>query len=390
MKAAPVTIGMVAGEASGDLLGAHVIKALAAHLPQARFVGIGGPKMRAAGMEVLFPLEKLAVRGYVEVITHYPEIVGIRRRLAKYFLEEPPALFIGVDAPDFNLDLELKLKRAGVPTVHYVSPAIWAWRRGRIHKIRRAVSKMLLVFPFEQALYERAGIPAAYVGHPLAEMLAGLPGRAEMREQLRLPAAAKVIALLPGSRVSELQHMGGLFVDTALKIAETVPDAVFLIPLVTRETRDLFESELLRRDLATMSGETRFNVLFGHSHDAMVAADVVVAASGTATLEAALLKRPVVITYRMPRVSWWIMKFRSYLPYVGLPNILAGEFLVPEFLQDQATAENLSAAVINMLYDLDLQRRLEARFGELGRELRQNTAQKAAQAILPLLNASAR
>ncbi len=237
---------MVAGEPSGDLLGAHLMTALAARLPGARFVGIGGPKMRAAGMEVLYPLEKLAVRGYVEVIRHYLEIRGIRSRLAAHFLREPPALFIGVDAPDFNLGLEARLKAAGVPTVHYVSPAIWAWRGGRIRKIRRAVSKMLLVFPFEVAIYERAGIPAAYVGHPLAEMLANVPGREAMREQLRLPRTGKVIALLPGSRVSELKQMGGLLVDTALRIAAAAPDAVFLVPLATRATRDLFETELLK------------------------------------------------------------------------------------------------------------------------------------------------
>lgn len=381
MPGSPVTIGMVAGEASGDLLGAHLITALTARLPRARFVGIGGPKMRAAGMEVLFPLEKLAVRGYVEVIRHYLEIIGIRRQLAKHFLVERPALFIGVDAPDFNLDLELKLKRSGVPTVHYVSPSIWAWRGGRIRKIRRAVSKMLLVFPFELALYERAGIPAAYVGHPLAEMLAGFPGRSVMRDQLRLPLKAKVIALLPGSRVSEIKQMGGLFVDTALRIAATVPDAIFLVPLATRETRDLFEAELLRRE----TGELRLTVLFGHAHDAMAASDVVLAASGTATLEAALLKRPVVIAYRMPRISWWLMKLQHYQPYVGLPNILAGEFLVPEFLQDRATPDNLSQAVIDLLYDNAARARLEARFGEIGRELRQSTAERAAQEILPLL-----
>jgi len=382
VSASPVTIGMVAGEASGDLLGAHLIKALAAHLPRARFVGIGGPKMRAAGMEVLFPLEKLAVRGYVEVVRHYLEIAGIRRRLARHFLSEPPALFIGVDAPDFNLDLERRLKAAGVPTVHYVSPSIWAWRGSRIGKIRCAVSKMLLIFPFEPALYERAGIPAAYVGHPLADMLAGFPGRSAMREQLRLSGAVKVVALLPGSRVSELEQMGGLFVDTAIRIAASAPGVVFLAPLATRETREIFETELLRRE----TGELQLTVLFGHAHDAMAAADVVLAASGTATLEAALLQRPVVIAYRMPRISWWMMKHRRYQPYVGLPNILAGEFLVPEFLQEEATPENLAGAVLKYLDDDGLRRRLEERFGELGRNLRQNTAERAARAILALLD----
>ena len=381
MPGPPVTIGMVAGEPSGDLLGAHLIKALTARLPGAQFVGIGGPKMRAAGMEVLYPMEKLAVRGYVEVARHYFEIVGIRRSLVRRFLAEPPALFIGVDAPDFNLALESKLKRSGVPTVHYVSPSIWAWRGGRIRKIRRAVSKMLLVFPFEVPLYERAGIPAAYVGHPLAEMLADFPGRNAMREQLRLPSRAKVVALLPGSRASELEQMGGLFVDTALRIGAAVPDAIFLVPLTTRETRDAFESELLRRE----TGELRFIVMFGHAHDAMTAADVVLAASGTATLEAALLKRPVVIAYRMPRVSYWLTNFRRYQPYVGLPNILAGEFLVPEFLQDKATPVNLSASVVEFLQNHQARAQLEKRFEEITRELRQDTGARAAREILLLI-----
>ena len=385
-NAAPVTIGMVAGEPSGDLLGAHLMRALAARRPGLRFVGIGGPKMQAAGMEVLFPQERLAVRGYVEVLGRYFEILGIRRRLAEHFLAEPPALFIGVDAPDFNLGLEQRLRAAGVPTVHYVSPSIWAWRGGRMRKIRRAVSRMLLVFPFEAPLYERAGVPHAYVGHPLADMLPAVPGRTAIREQLRLPAAAPVIALLPGSRVSEVKQMGGLFVDTARCVAEQFPEAVFLVPLATRETRDLFEAELHRRAV----GVPRLTLLFGHAHDAMAAADVVLAASGTATLEAALIGRPVVITYRMPRLSWWLMKCRRYQPWVGLPNILAGEFVVPEFLQDEATPENLGRALLAMLNDATERQRIERRFAAIARELRCNTAERAVEAILPLLDGSGR
>lgn len=381
MTQAPLTIGVVAGEASGDLLGSHLIKALRGRLPHARFTGIGGPRMQAAGMEVLVPMEKLAVRGYVEVLRHYLEILGIRRRLAAHFLEHPPALFVGVDAPDFNLDLEVKLRSAGIPTAHFVSPSIWAWRGNRIGKIRNAVSRMLVVFPFEQPLLERGGVPVTYTGHPLAEMLAELPGRAAMREQLRLPAAAKVIALLPGSRVSELAQMADLFLETAVQIAAGAPDAQFLVPLVSRPTKELFEAALYRRQ----GGALNLTVLFGHAHDAMVAADVVLAASGTATLEAALLGRPVVIAYRMPRLSWWMMRNRGYLPYVGLPNILAGEFIVPEFLQDEATPENLSQAVLNLLFDSTVRSRLETRFAALARELRQDSAGRIAGALIPLI-----
>lgn len=376
------TIGIVAGEASGDLLGAHLIQALREHVPQARFVGIGGPRMQAAGMQVLFPMEKLAVRGYVEVLRHYLEIVGIRRQITKHFLQEPPACFIGVDAPDFNLDLELKLKSAGIPTVHYVSPSIWAWRGRRIHKIKRAVTKMLTLFPFEARLYEEARIPVAYVGHPLADMLGDFPGMQAARRRLHLPAAARIVALLPGSRVSELEQMAELFVATAAKIAAAVPNVLFLAPLVSRETRELFEAALYGREAASLN----VTILFGHAHDAMAAADVVLVASGTATLEAALLKRPMVITYKMPRISWWIMKHRRYQPYVGLPNILAGEFVVPEFLQDDATPDNLAQAVLNLLSDATVRSRLETRFSSMLGELRQNTAQKVAAALLPMLS----
>ena len=380
MPGEPLTVGIVAGEASGDLLGAHLIKVLREYLPHAYFTGIGGPRMQAAGMEVLYPLEKLAVRGYVEVARHYLEIVGIRRRLAARFLKDPPALFIGVDAPDFNLDLEVKLRSAGIPTAHYVGPAIWAWRGGRMGKIRRAVSKMLVVFPFEQALYERAGVPVAYVGHPLADMLADIPGRTAMREQLRLPAAARIITLMPGSRVSELEQMAGLFVETAAQIAAGVPEIQFLVPLLSRSTRDIFEAALYRHQ-----GELNVTVLFGHAHEAMAAADVVLAASGTATLEAALVGRPMVITYRMPRVSWAIIKRRRYQPWVGLPNILAGEFIVPEFLQEEATPENLSQAVLNLLFDGTVRARIERRFAGMAQALRQGGSESIAVALLPLI-----
>jgi lipid-A-disaccharide synthase len=381
----PLTIAVVAGEASGDLIGAYLIKSLRPRLPQARFTGIGGPRMRSAGMEeVLYPVEKLAVRGYVEVLSHYFEILSIRRRLTARFLGDPPALFVGIDAPDFNLDLELKLRSAGVPTAHLVSPSIWAWRAARIGKIKRAVARMLVVFPFEQGLYERAGVPVTYIGHPLAEMLGSIPDRTAMREQLRLPAAAKVIALLPGSRVSEVEQLGRMFVETACQIAAAVPETQFLVPLVDRRTRELFETALYRRP----AGELNLTVLFGHAHEAMAAADVVLAASGTATLEAALIGRPVVIAYRMSRASWWIINNRRHQPYVGLPNILAGEFIVPEFLQDEATPENLSQAVLNLLFDRTVRARLEARFAAMASELRQDSGERIASALVPLVNAA--
>lgn len=384
--AAGPLIGIVAGEPSGDLLGGALVAALRRHNPGLRFVGIGGPKMMAAGVESLYPLEKLSVRGYVEVLRHYREIIGIRRELKKYFLRERPSVFIGIDAPDFNLDLEAGLKSSGIPTVHYVSPSIWAWRGGRIRKIRKAVSRMLTVFPFEAAIYDRAGIPVSYVGHPLADMLANAPGKAEARAELRIPASAPVVALLPGSRVSELESLSDVFVAAAEKIAASVEGVRLLVPLVNRQTRELFEAALYRRE----SGELDITLLFGHAHEAMAAADVVLVASGTATLEAALLRRPMVITYRMPRLSWWLMNSRRYQPWVGLPNILAGEFVVPELLQDAATPEALSAAVIELLNDRDRCAAIEQRFGIMAAELRQNAAERAAEAVLPYVSGGAR
>jgi len=373
---------MVAGETSGDLLGAELIKALRELRPELRFTGIGGPRMEAAGMEVLFPLEKLAVRGYIEVLRHLPEIFSIRRRLRRHFLAQPPAAFIGIDAPDFNLGLELDLKARGIPTIHYVSPQIWMWRGKRIHKIKHAVSKMLTLFPFELPLYERAGIDAAFVGHPLADLLEKIPPRAILREQLKLPATVPVVALLPGSRQSEVGHLADVFIQTAWKIHQRMPEAVFLVPLATRETRTQFENILYRHPWAY---ELPLTIMFGHAHDAMAAADVVLLASGTAALEAALLKRPMVIAYRMPALSHWWLKGKGYLPYYGLPNILCGEFVVPELIQHDATPDNLSQAVFNLLADETVRERLERKFTALGASLQRGASRRAAEAVLPLI-----
>jgi len=384
MSAPVKTIAIVAGEASGDLLGSLLIDAIKQSAPNVRFVGIGGPKMQAAGMNVLFPMEKLAVRGYVEVLRHYREIVGIRRKLRERFLAEPPDLFIGVDAPDFNLDLEMALKQRGIPTVHYVSPSIWAWRGERIHKIKQAVSHILALFPFEAPLYEKAGVPVTYVGHPLADFLPEQPKRAEMREQMRiLPKHAKVFAFLPGSRQSEVRYLAKTYIETAKLILQKMPEAQFLVPLASRETRNIFEEVLWKLEAQQLP----ITLLFGHAHDAMIAADGVLVASGTATLEAALLKRPMVITYKMPALSWWLTKRKQYQPYVGLPNILAEKFVVPEILQDDATPENLAQALLNLVNNKHAVEDLELVFGTMQQTLRQDTAHKAAAAILPYLQA---
>ena len=374
-------IGIVAGEASGDLLASHLMSALKLARPDLQFVGIGGPKMQSVGMRVLFPMEKLAVFGYVEVLRHYREISGIRRKLRAHFLAHPPALFIGVDAPDFNLGLERTLKGHGIPTIHYVSPSIWAWRGERINKIKRAVSHMLTLFPHEPKLYRDAGVKVDYVGHPLADMLPETPDRERMREMMRIPLQAKVFAFLPGSRQSEVRQLARLYVETAKLLLKEIPDAHFLVPLVSRETRMLFEQAVY-----DCQGEgLPFSLLFGHAQDAMTAADMVLVASGTATLECALLKRPMVITYRLNALTWWLMKRKAYLPYFGLPNVLCGRFVVPELMQDDATPENLAQALLNLLNDQDAVAELDATFHELHRTLRQNTAQKAAEVVLSYL-----
>ena len=379
---APV-IGVVAGEASGDLLGAHLITALKARCPHLRFEGIAGPGMVAAGATALFPSETLAVRGYVEVIRRLPQILSIRRRLTRHFLSQPPSVFIGIDAPDFNLDLELALRARGITVIHYASPSIWAWRGERIHKIKRAVDHMLALFPFEPAIYERAGVPVTYVGHPLADMLADYPSRASVRAKLGLPLYARVVAVLPGSRESEITQLGALFASSARLMHAREPGLHFVAPMINADIRARFEAA------CRAAGAPPMLLLDGGSHDAMAAADVVLVASGTATLEAALLQRPMVIAYKVPWLSAWLTKRRSYVPYLGLPNILAGEFVVPELLQDAATPQALAHEVLALLSDPARCAAMTARFEGMRRELKQNTADKAAEAVLPYLDRAA-
>ena len=377
-----VRIAMVAGETSGDLLASHLIRALRRHLPDAEFFGIGGPKMQAEGFEVRWPCELLAVHGYVDALKRYRELSGIRRDLLGQIRAERPDAFIGVDAPDFNLWLEGKVRDAGIPAIHFVGPSIWAWRGGRIKRIARSVSHMLCLFPFEPELYERAGVPVSYVGHPLADEFPLDPDRAEARERLGIAAERRVVAMLPGSRQSEVRNLADIFIGTAKILHERDPERLFLVPLATRETRQLFEEALHRQD----AGELPIRMLFGHAVEAMTAADVVLVASGTASLEAALLKRPMVITYRIGKWQYRLMKRMAYLPWVGLPNILCGETVVPELLQDEADPEHLAAAIDDWFADDARRAAVEARFTALHHTLRQDTARRAAEAILPYLD----
>ncbi len=374
---------MVAGEASGDYLGAHLIGALRERFPHIQVVGIGGPKMESAGMQCWFPMEKLAVRGYVEVLRHYREIVGIRRKLWGMLARLQPRMFIGIDAPDFNLPLEARLKRQGIPTAHYASPSIWAWRGGRIRQIGTAVSHMLVLFPFEEPLYRRAGIPVTFVGHPLADEIPLHDTTPLIRDQLRLPRGRRYVALLPGSRQSELRYMANLFVKTARLMHQLNRGLSFLVPLASRETREIFEAALHSHG----GDDLPVTILFGHAREAIAAADVVLVASGTATLEAALYRKPMVITYKMAELTWKLMSRMRYQPWVGLPNIMAGEFIVPELLQRDATPENLAQALYNSLTDPAVRDRLPKRLASIHTTLRQNTAMRAADALMPWLAA---
>lgn len=374
------SVAIVAGEASGDLLGGLLIRALKGAGLATDFVGIAGAKMQAAGARSLFPMEALSVRGYVEALGSLSKILRIRRRLARLLKTHRPRLFIGVDAPDFNLSLETGLKRAGIPTVHFVSPSVWAWRPKRIRKVKKAVEHALLIFPFEEDLYRQAGIPATYVGHPLAHALSE-PDRKAARERLALNGEAEWVALLPGSRPGELKALADLFIRTAQRLHEKRPQVRFLVPLVNRETRRAFEEALHKAH----AHDLPLRILFGHAHDALQAADCALVASGTATLEALLLDCPHVITYKVPWLTYQIMKRQALLPWVGLPNILAGRELVPEILQDQATPDNLSHALDKLLCNEEARQAQTTEFALQRARLRRDTPRRIAQALRPFL-----
>ena len=373
-------VGVVAGEASGDLLGSLLMDGLREAGLAADFFGIAGPKMQAAGARSLFPMEALSVRGYVEALGSLRKILGIRKRLRARLLAQPPRLFIGIDAPDFNLSLETDLKRAGIATVHFVSPSVWAWRPKRIEKLRKAVSHVLLIFPFEEALFQQAGIPATYVGHPIAQALPE-PDRAKARERLGLAKDGEYVVLMPGSRPGELKALAALFIATVKVLHEKRPLARFLIPLVNRETRVLFEQALYQAE----SHDLPIRILFGHAHDALQAADAALIASGTATLEALLLDCPHVITYKVPWLTARIMKRQALLPWIGLPNILAHRDLVPEIIQDRATPEALAASLERLLADADARQAQIDEFRIQRQRLRRDTPRLIAQALAPFL-----
>lgn len=374
---------MVAGETSGDLLAGLLLDGLKARWPALTASGIGGPQMAKRGFEPWWSSEKLAVRGYVEVLRHYREIVGIREQLKQRLLEQRPDVFVGVDAPDFNLDLEAALKGQDIKTVHFVSPSIWAWRADRVEKIRRSVDHVLCIFPFEPALLAAHGIAATYVGHPLANVIPLQPDRAAARRALGLRDESTVVAILPGSRKSEIQYLAQRFFAAAALIRRSQPAIQFVVPAIPA----------LKATIEHIAEETgmraHLQILDGQSHAALAACDVTLIASGTATLEAALYKRPMVIAYNMNWLSWQIMRRKKLQPWVGLPNILCRDFVVPELLQDQATPEALAGAVLQWVEAKssapDKIAAVEQRFAALHTELRRDTSTLATDAIQQIL-----
>lgn len=379
-------IALVAGELSGDLLAASMMLALRQELEACgavvHFCGIGGPQMRSLGMDSWWPAESLAVHGYAEALRHYHRISGIRRDVLRRLRRQPPALFIGIDAPDFNLGLEARLKSRGVPTLHYVSPSVWAWRRGRIKKICRSADRLLALFPFEPPLYAQARLPVTFVGHPLADAFPLESLRVESRMTLNLTnSEATIVAVLPGSRDGEVERMSTPYIQAMRHLHERFPDAQFLVPLATRSCRDLFEAQLWQQNAQSLP----IRLLYGHSQDALAAADVALVTSGTATLEAMLLKTPMVIAYRVSPLSAMIMRRMRYQPWVGLPNILAGKFIAPEFVQEEVNPKDVAQAVGQLIQDKgDADCQVDA-FRAIHLSLRQGAAVRCAQAAVQLL-----
>jgi len=373
-------IAIVAGESSGDLLAEGLIQAIRRRVPDVEFEGIAGPRMIAQGCKALFPMERLSVMGLVEVLGRYRELHAMREQLAEHLRARPPDIFIGVDAPDFNLGLEARLRSAGIPTVHYVSPSIWAWRRYRVRKIARAVDLMLTLFPFEANFYQKSGVTVRFVGHPFADVIPDEPDTVAARRALGLPLEGEVLALLPGSRGGEVARLAPVFLRAAAWLRERRPGMVFAVPLVNDDTRTLFENAA-----AAIRGAPDCRLYAGRAREVMAAADVVVLASGTATLEAMLLKRPMVAAYRMAPLTYWIVRHLLRVPYVTLPNLLAGETLVPELLQDEASAENIGRAVVKFLDYPDTVERLQRRFAAIHRLLRCQASERAAEEVLSLV-----
>ena len=373
-------IGIVAGETSGDQLAADLIFALRKKHSNLIVEGIAGPRLMEAGCKPLFPMEKIAVMGLFEVLGSLPTILQIRHQLIKHFIANPPDIFIGVDAPDFNLTVEEKLKKHGIKTVHYVSPSVWAWRQSRLKKIKRADDLMLTLLPFEAQFYEKNNIPVKFVGHYLADRIPIEIDRATARQALNLPQDATVVALLPGSRANEIKYLSEVFIRTAQLCAKQIPNLIFVAPMVNHERRQQFKAILQQ-----IAPELSIKLVDEKSQLVMQAADAILLASGTATLEAMLFKRPMVVAYRMSNLTYALAKRLIKVPYISLPNLLAGKKIVPELIQADATPENLTQALLNYLQNPREVKELKNEFTRLHETLRLNASEHAADAILNLI-----
>jgi len=374
-------IGLVAGESSGDLLGAGLVRALKERYPDATFEGVAGPAMLAAGCEQWEPSESLAVFGLIEPLSHLPRLLKLRKRLVERWTASPPDVFVGIDAPDFNLGLEKKLRAAGIRTVHYVSPSIWAWRAGRIKTVKAAADKVLCILPFEEALYDGVGVDATFVGHPKADSIPADPDMPAARMALGLEAG-EIVAVLPGSRASEIAMLGEIFMASAVLIVKERPSIQFVTPVATPALRPAIEAQIAAAGLTE-----QFVLLDGDSERAMIAADVVLLVSGTAALESALLAKPTVAAYRLGRISYAIVNGLKLLKltHFTLPNLLTETPLVPEFMQANARPADIAKAVVELLDNPERRRSIADRFARLRTELAQNTDQRAADAVVSLL-----
>ena len=371
---ATLRIALVAGEASGDILGAGLMRALKAQHPAVEFIGVGGPLMQAEGLTSYFPMERLSVMGLVEVLGRLRELLARRKLLIKTLIEEKPDVFIGIDAPDFTLNIELKLRQAGIKTVHYVSPSVWAWRQKRVLKIREGCDLMLTLLPFEARFYEEKGVPVRFVGHTLADAIPLQADRAAARAELGLPDGP-LVALMPGSRGGEVGRLGALFFDAAERLQVQKPEIRFVLPCASPQRRAQIETLLEGRNLP-------LTLLDGQSHLALAACDAVLIASGTATLEALLYKRPMVVAYRLAPLTFWILKRMVKSPYISLPNLLAQRLLVPELLQDDATPDALAQTLLPLIDGGEEQTR---GFDDIHRTLRRDASNQAADAVLTLI-----
>ncbi|WP_127470993.1 lipid-A-disaccharide synthase [Thiomicrorhabdus aquaedulcis] len=372
----PFVIAMVVGEASGDTLGFDLMQVLKARFPQARFVGIGGPKMLSIGFESWFSMEKLSVMGLFEVLKHLPELLSIRKQLIKRLLQCQPNVFIGIDAPDFNFKVEATLKQQGIKTIHYVGPSVWAWRVKRLIKIRKAVDGVLVLFPFEPPYYERYHIPVKFVGHPLANLIAEYPNKTAARTLLNVPLNANVTAILPGSRASEIERMSDVYLQTAQILSTQHPGMHYVIPCVNKKAK-----ARIQRSVDEFGVGLSIQLMDGQSKEVLEACDQAIVTSGTATLECALMKRPMVLAIQVHPISYWLMKKMATIQWIGLPNILANQTLVTELIQDAATPQNIAFALEQVCFNEALRTRQIAEFTTQYQQLKKNASSLAADAI---------